>query len=351
MRAEMKTKMQSGFSLVELMVGLVIGLLATLVIMQTFSAYEGQKRTTSGTADAQTNGAIALAIIQRNAQLAGYGLPLPNADKQNNALRCAAIPDFTDPNNGNTTNLFPFSIQDGAGPNGSDSFTLRYSTTAMGAVPVEILDTVNAGAALGMQVESNIGCRDGDIALIWNANSCAFTKVSDANGSGNTATNISLDPSALPAGNPLVNRASFACMGDWQDYNFALNGNNELTLNGTPIVSEVVNMQVQYGISPTAGDNNVTNWVDSGSAEVPANPNVNTRNRIKALRVAIVLRNGLKEKDIVTAAAPVAWTPLNGSTAPAIDISGLPDWQNYRYRVYETIIPLRNILWSKDAIS
>ena len=350
MKVKMMSKMQSGFSLVELMVGLVIGLLATLVIMQTFTAFEGQKRTTSGTADAQTNGAIALSLIQRSVQMAGYGLPLPNADMQDNALRCAAIPNFVDPNNGNTTNLFPLLIQDGVGPNGSDSFTLRYSTTAMGAVPVQIINTVNAGAAAGMQVESNIGCQNGDIALIWNANSCAFSKVVDANGSGNTATNISLDPSVLPAGAPLTNGANFACMGNWQDYSFALNANNELTLNGNPIVSEVVNMQVQYGISAVANNNDVINWVDSGSAEVPANPNVNTRNRIKALRIAIVLRNGLPEKDVVTTAAPVAWTPLNGSTAPTIDISGLPNWQNYRYRVYETIIPLRNILWSRGAI-
>ena len=40
---------QAGFSLVELMVGLVIGLMATLVIMQVFSTFEGQKRTTTGT--------------------------------------------------------------------------------------------------------------------------------------------------------------------------------------------------------------------------------------------------------------------------------------------------------------
>lgn len=351
MKVKSMRKMQSGFSLVELMVGLVIGLFASLVIMQTFSAFEGQKRSTSGSADAQTNGAIALATIQRSAQMAGYGLPLPNADQQNNPLRCAVMPNFVDPATGNPTNIFPFSIQNGVGPNGSDSFTFRYSTTAMGAIPVMIENTVNAGAAAGMIVESNIGCQNGDVALIWSANTCSMTKVVDANGAGNTPVNISLDPALLPAGNPLVNRANFACMGNWQDYTFALNANNELTLNGDPIVSEVVNLQVQYGVSATAGSNDVVGWVDAGSAVVPANPNITTRNRIKALRVAIVLRNGLMEKDNVTTAAPIAWTPLNGSTAPVINLAGLPDWQKYRYRVFETIIPLRNMLWSKGAVS
>ena len=24
------------------------------------------------------------------------------------------------------------------------------------------------------------------------------------------------------------------------------------------------------------------------------------------------------------------------------------DWRNYRYRVYETTVPLRNLIWSND---
>ena len=40
---------QAGFSLVELMVGLVIGLLATLAIMQMMGTFDSQKRTTTGT--------------------------------------------------------------------------------------------------------------------------------------------------------------------------------------------------------------------------------------------------------------------------------------------------------------
>ena len=86
------TAKQYGFSLVELMVGLVIGLLATLVIIQVFSTFEGQKRSTSGSSDAQTNGSIALMSIQRNVQMAGYGLPLPMADKINSVLKHVRTP-------------------------------------------------------------------------------------------------------------------------------------------------------------------------------------------------------------------------------------------------------------------
>ena len=71
-----KLRVQSGFTLIELLVGLVIGLLATLVVMQTFSAFEGNKRSTTGIADAQTNGVLGLYLLQRELQFAGYGVPL-----------------------------------------------------------------------------------------------------------------------------------------------------------------------------------------------------------------------------------------------------------------------------------
>ena len=60
---------EAGFTLVELMVGLTIGMLATVVIMQVLSVFEAQKRSTTGTADAQTNGGIALYTITRDLQM------------------------------------------------------------------------------------------------------------------------------------------------------------------------------------------------------------------------------------------------------------------------------------------
>lgn len=43
-------------------------------MMQVFSAAEGQKRSTTGTGDAQSNGAMALYSLQRDIRQAGYGL-------------------------------------------------------------------------------------------------------------------------------------------------------------------------------------------------------------------------------------------------------------------------------------
>lgn len=341
---------QAGFSLVELLVGLVIGLLATLVIMQVFSAFEGQKRATTGGADAQTNGSIGLSQIQRDVQSAGFGLPLPMADKDNSALKCTAssFDHDVDPATPDLS-LSPITIVDGAV---SDTVTIRYSTTGLGSVPVKITDALNP-TSTGLAVDNNIGCAAGNVALINQGTSCVMTRIASVT---NAPDHIVL-AATTPAGAPIVNTAKIACMGNWQEFTYEV-VDNQLVLNGDPIVAEIVNMQAQYGISATADSNQVVSWVNAtGAWEDPA---IDDRNRIKAVRISVVARNGLLEKEVVTVPCttaqgtvnngPCAWDDTGLDAAPEIDLSADGDWQNYRYRAYETVIPLRNMLWSKDAL-
>jgi type IV pilus assembly protein PilW len=355
--------LQSGFSLIEILVGLVIGLLVTLVITQVFATFEGQKRTTSGTADAQTNGSIALFNLQRDIQLAGYGLPLPMADPENSSLKCDPSPEYdpdADPATNNSIKLFPVEIVNGAG-GASDTVIARYSRRAIGAVPVKIVANTPLNDIV---VDNNLGCSDGDVAIINMGASCMMTLVATTGihgyghkGSSNDTTHIGLIP-ATPVGAPLTNGAKLTCMGDWQEFRFEV-VDNQLSRNGVPIVTEVVAMQAQYGISANADSNQVDEWVD---AVAPWNaPTVAQRNRIKAVRVAVVARNGLREKEIVTSSCttakgtqnngPCAWDDTDYEAAPKIDLSLVDaDWQYYRYRAFETITPLRNMLWSKEAL-
>lgn len=350
---------QAGFSLVEILVGLVIGLLVTLVIMQVFSVFEGQKRSTSGSTDAQTNGSIALHNIQRDAQMAGFGLPIPMADKDNASLKCDPSPEYDPDNNAGTINsigLFPVAIQNGVA-DASDIVTVRYSTDALGAIPVRISNSGNAITALGLAVDNNIGCKNNDIALISQGTLCALTKIADAHGDPDFTHITLVNTTPLAAPTPIVAGAKLTCMGNWQEFKYEV-VNNELLLNGNPIVSDIVNMQAQYGISASATSNQVNEWV---SAVAPwATPTIADRNRIKAIRIVVVARNGLLEKDIVTNTCttakgvinngPCAWDDADFNASPKIDLSTIANWQNYRYRAFETIIPLRNVLWAKDAL-
>jgi type IV pilus assembly protein PilW len=338
---------QTGFTLVEIMVGLAIGMLATIVIMQVFSVFEAQKRTTTGTADAQTNAGIALYNIGRELQIAGYPL-MPSTDS---ALECTTLTvngvvDATIPNR-----LTPVVIADGAA-GASDTITLRYGNSLMGGIPNPITAMVGATAS----ISSNLGCQVGDITLITNLATCAMSSASAV--AGTTTVTLADATGAIAA-------ANLACLGTWNEITYRVNGGNlERVVAGVavPSVADIVNLQAQYGISATANSNQVTQWVDASGA-VWAALTVANRNRIKAVRIAIVARNAKMEPGNVTAAcssttiavpAPTglcAWGGSVASPAPTIDVSaGNPNWQRYRYRVFETIIPLRNMIWAKDTL-
>lgn len=324
---------QTGFTLAEIMVGLAVGMLATVVIMQVFSVFETQKRTTTGTADAQTNGGIALYNIGRELQVAGYPLmPVDDSPLECTALTFGAT---------GITSISPVTVTDGT----SDTVTLRYGSSISGGIP----SAIGALSGNDVTVDSNFGCQPGDITLVTNGATCAM---SSANAVAGTTTVTLADTTAAIAG------ANLSCLGTWNEITYAAT-NGELTRNGVPTVTGVANLQAQYGVSNTAASNQITAWVDATGATWAA-PSVANRNRIKAVRIAVVARNAKMESANVTAAcsstvaaAPTglcAWAGSAASPAPAIDLSADANWQRYRYRVFETIIPLRNMIWSKDTL-
>jgi type IV pilus assembly protein PilW len=367
---------QSGFSLIEILVGLAIGLLATLVIMQVFSVFEGQKRTTTGSADAQSNGSIALFTIENEMKMAGYGL----VPADSSPLECTSL--FYGATG--ITDISPVTITDGGNAAGaSDSITIRYATSSGGGIYSPIKGTGIPGAN-DVSLENSLGCQVGDAALIINGTTCNFTSVTAMSTptSGVYPTVTLNDPTGANAPN-----TSLSCLGAWHTTLFQVNPSYNPTsvasaakaylqrtdslypvpasgnLPAAPAVADIVNIQAQYGISATANSNLVNQWVDATGSW--AAPTVADRNRIKAVRIAVVARNGLLEKSNVTTAcssltatSPVglcAWdatsaSPTVASPAPAIDLSNDPNWQRYRYRVFETIIPLRNMIWSKDTL-
>jgi len=335
---------QDGLTLVEIMVGLAIGLLAIVVIMQVLSVFEAQKRVTTGTADAQTNGAIALYQIMRELQMAGYPL-IPAVDSP---LECTTLTFGAT----GITGISPATITEGvavSGVSASDTITLRYGDSQAGGVPTQIT-AMGAPTANDATVISNLGCKAGDITLIINGTTCAMSSASAATG---TTTVKLANTAAAIAG------ANLACLGAWNTITYAVNNGN-LERNGVPSVTGIVNLQAQYGISAAASSNQVVQWVNASGATWAA-PVIADRNRIKAIRVAVVARNTKLEPAVVTtacssttAAAPVglcAWAGSASSPAPTVDLSaGDPDWLRYRYRVFETVIPLRNIIWSRDTL-
>ncbi len=393
---------QAGFSLIELMVGLVIGLIAAVVIMQTFASFEGTKRSTTGIADAQTNGSIALYSIQRELQFAGYGMPLmsgtmptidvlPNemtyedytgkteaeiltaqaaslaayeakvaagavkvqAGEVFSALRCDSTstlaldldndPATADVSIGLNALVTPVSITDGA--NG-DSIAIRYGTTSRGALPTEI---TNVTPPNYIGVMNNMGCREGDVVLVTKevktSTACVATKLTAA------TTNASLEATPneinVLSNSGMAQGDRLACLGQVRQITFDV-ADNQLQRNNIPVISDIVNLQAQYGVSATINSEIVAEWRDATGGTWAA-PSVANRNRIKAVRIAVVARNSLLERDVVSQAC------TGTATGPArvcawgadVNLAGTDvgaDWNRYRYRVYEVVVPLRNIL-------
>lgn len=344
----------AGFSLMELMVGLAIGMIAMMVIIQVMSFFEAQRRTTSGSADAQTNGGIALYSIARDLQMGGY----PLMATTDSPLECTAVTS----NVAGIAAIGPAAVANGtSGANpASDSITIRFGTTLTGGAPTQI------GLPLGnpVRVGSNLGCQANDITLIMSGTSCAISRATAVSAAGASPITVTLENTALAA-----NGANLSCLGTWNEITYAVNpttGTLDRTavVNGvsstTPMIAGIVNLQAQYGISATTTSNTIAQWVDASGATWAA-PTVANRNRIKAIRVAVVARNAKLEPEVVSASCTAvdsaspggvcAWEGSVASPAPAVDLSpGNANWNRYRYRVFETIVPLRNVIWSKDTL-
>lgn len=343
-------KHEYGLSLVELMVALVIGMLVTLVISQTLSVYEGQKRTTSGTADAQTNGSLALYALQRETEMAGYAVPnitftdsfsTSTTNPNFSPFVCSSVTNYTEnpSNKPYAVNIFPVSITSGVN---NDSITIRYGTSSSGGIPTSLLADFTGDTA---SVDTPVGCNPGDSVLIIPSAStnCLITRIPT------TTENKNIDPVvsntitlATKYNPPIITKpAKLSCLGTWNEVSFSIDS-NKLMRNADPVGNNIIAMKAQYGISASANDNKVTEWVDAKSSW--AAPSVDDRKKIKSIRVALLAINNLYERDAVTNNNPTYFGGLQ------FTLAGIDNWQHYRYRVFETIIPLRNVAWSREAI-
>lgn len=369
----------SGYSLVELMVGLAIGLITTLAITTVFTQSESTKRVVSTGADAQTNGSLALFTIQRDAENAGYGLPL-----YLNKISPFQCPLTTTITQGTETfDLFPVQITDGG--NGNDAINIRYGDVLQGgayqaidngSAPAEPKLTYNAGSKPFFNFNVN------DIVLMQendSANLCKLGRVSNVD-----ATNYKIKVININGINtdPLTGVSTqLANLGMWNQYRYGVDVSNNLTrtvantvANATisspsalssvstgntttvPVVSEIVSLQAQYGISADKTTNVVSSWVDA-TGDYAAGMSLEKRNLIKAIRVAVVARDGLLQKTNVSQnctgsvqklAKVCIWS--SDANPASVRLTADDNWQRYRYRVFEVAIPIRSILWNKDAL-
>lgn len=357
---------KNGFSLVEVMVGMVIGMLVMLIIYQLYTTFEGQKRTSTGGAETQENGVFALTAIGRDIRMAGWGI------SNSPLLNCSTPYTYSSTTGGpiaNNFSIMPVRITD----NGTGSDTIIMMTGMAGAAnaPLTVIDVIGNGSNVEFKTNSQAGLNIGDMVWMVSGNQCTLSQLTNLQGS---AGHVQRNPGN--AGTVSYNPAkSYKSTVNWpqetgwklydigpmmlRTYSVASNTLQAQDLGSATAVnldSNIVSIKAQYGItSTTAGDQSVANWVSAtGSSNIGvagttwAQPAPADVLRIKAIRLAVVARSPLMERPDATTGACTTTTvaPTTWSGGPTIDLSGDPQWKCYRYKTFQTIIPLRNVLWA-----
>ena len=352
----------AGFGLVEILVGVVIGLIALLVIYQALALSEGYKRTTTAGGDAQSAGMISTFILGQDIGNAGNGIAASAQD----TASCPSTGNFA-----TTWRPIPVLIRDGGNDFTSDSFDVFYGVHPRLATQAEILNDYT-GLGDTIDIQSPLGFEVGHMFVMSDISSgnCAMGTVTAMVGpdAGTGVVNITPSPIgiAFPQGATWV--VNLGPANQVRKVRYDVNAGvirSQDLLNGAavpnPIVSNIVLLKAQYGLD-TDGDQFIDTWASARNApwrevDVLAAPLAQLR-QVKAVRVAVVVRSSQFERP-TDAEGRAAVSDLTGDfTVTLFDCQGLvpctgqmaavtiPGTANYRHRVFEQVIPLRNQVWN-----
>jgi type IV pilus assembly protein PilW len=394
----------TGFSLIELMVGMFIGLIGIVVIFQAFAAFEGQKRTSTAGADAQETGLMALQTIEREVRMAGIGI-LYKAQPL-----CTRLSIYNATSTPTSSPFLPVVITEG-GDVASDIITVNYSTSPYSTSPAMLMETLDNSWTGSIKVKNDgnggrIAVKDllllGQFDLpTGTTRDCTLLTVTKVTGNSDKTQPITVEaatgttPNINPGASSKLSYAQEATavmkVGDLDDAlsttdrtmiidRFLRNADGTLTVDNladnnnvaTVIGNNVIAVQAQYGVA-TAPNGPISAWVNATNKNADkidwANPTPEQAALIKAVRIAVVTRSAALEKpedtnkdgvvDALDAPTqpcsdsskaklfdgPCIWSNRDDNIGFKLDLSGTSSWNWFRYRSYETVIPLRNVIW------
>ncbi|WP_164931965.1 PilW family protein [Janthinobacterium sp. 17J80-10] len=349
-----------GFSLVEIMVALVIGMLACIVMLQVFALSEERKRTSTGASDAQSNGVMMFYQLQRDIGQAGFGFNSATVFNCNTTWKVASGSDIATPIPLAPVTINPPATIVPAGDANTDTLLVMYGNGNGQPQGVEIkFGTSEYTVTLPLEFKQNDrviaaagGC--GAASLFIDQVTQDITQVSDkvkvATGfAGDMLYNLGQSPTVLAY---RIHKGNLTVC-DYLVNDCSLDAKKDDASIWTPIAPNVVSLRAQYGRDTTGTMDNIPDvyhQITPGSASDTSGIAAGCGwARIPAVRLALVTRSGQYDKEEVTASAPTwaasaADNPA-GSTAAAINLSGNTDWKHYRYKTFEGLMPIRNVTW------
>lgn len=379
-------RQQGGVSLIELMVGLVVGLVCVLIIVQLQTLWDARKRSVGAGNDAQISGTLGAFALDRDLRLAGFGIGLAGGDpdEANSGVMGCRV------NAINTTlatqdisfDLVPVQII--RVDDKPDEIRVLYGNSAFFVSRQPIMSSTTESNTL----KSREGFLAGDKTILTSTSSGALKcylveltgmSLSDLNAVEHKAaytytTNQGMNKTAV------MNSATGTETNIGTGYAFnlglapaltvwkvsptrqSLQRYNSLTENpadASDVVTDVVTLKAQYGYD-ASGDGIIAanEWYD-------ALPGAADYSRLLAVRFGLLIRSRLFERPNtatspsvpVTASAPkwangsISFAMRNVDNTADSGASGIDgdtaanNWRNYRYRVYDTVVPLRNMIW------
>ena len=378
MKTQSTLRRSAGMSLIELMVGAAIGLIGIVIITHMYLTNEQHKRTTTAAGGAQTNGAIALYALEREIRQAGFGLNSSyafqcNCDSTANA-GCSAIqyyydlkysfpPNASMVNSRNALSLYPFIITDA--PNAPDVLSVFYGSDnerSLSTILVENMVTPGAD----IKPDGTAGFETNNFVVLQNGTTCAMYQVTGVVAQTLLHADNIWNPSAggtLPTWAKDSTRIfNLGSKPVWKTYGIAngkLQVTDQLAVLTAGAVSQdlmdgIVDLQAQYG-KDTNNDNAIDVWTKQLPAAFGTNFSATDIAQVKAVRLAVLARSEHYEKpgtaggpcEATTAANRPTWGGTDNLPFPSFDAPGaLPSC--YKYRVFETVVPLRNMLWRSE---
>lgn len=377
-----------GYSLIELLVGVTIGLIGMLAVAQVFVTFNKQRTTATQTLEAQSNGVMALYLLERDLAQAGYGLmSLQSCNDGDDAVDgdgdgvvdndqdihwyyspagCTSACGLQTP-----LSSKPLRIAVGAGV-ASDTIFVQYAKAESGAPGTTLLEA-QAAATDSYKLASTAGFGVEDLAVVRVSSSCTLFQVTNVVAASRTLAHTT-DYTVLVNGatenkTSAYNPAATPSAPGWEiagaddlvinfggliSRTYGVSATGALQMQGyidaapTTLTEGIVYLKAQYGINNSGGatDKSVDLWTTDLSTITSSG--IVDYSKVLAIRVGVVARSPIYEKDAVDAPTTLTVLPEiknSGGLTIGAEISyAVPD-DHYRYKVYSTVIPLRNVIW------
>lgn len=380
----------AGLTVIELLVALVIGLVLSLAVAGALIASEGLRRTSSSVNELNLSGNVVAFQLDRTLRTAGSGFSqrwpetygcrvlasrtVAGVTTQLLPRPATAFPaPFADVPA--TVRLAPALIRKGAANSGGDVLVVMAGTS--GFSEASIRPNTGSVTASALRMPTALGLRAADLLLVSDTDlgDCMVQQVAAGFGPS-TAQTVNLGGQMAAAAIGGVNLTAFATtgrglvsvLGNATDNPpaftmFAVGANDTLMSYDLlrvaagdndavrPFYENVVEMRALYGVTnPGNAAGTVDQWIDplntdatwsyavltNGSAASAAN-----LRRIVAIRVGLIVRSALPERDVVSPATVVLFGDLPAAQRQTRTLSTAE--RNLRMRTFDFTVPLRTV--------